>query len=299
VLSFYQQRGYDFVSLTDHNRVTVVKPPDGLLLIPGVELSQNSTICEPAATPGYRCLFHTSGLFVDPALDSARGERIPMAFRPGRSAAYEQQLGIVSELEGIGVINHPMFHFAANARLIRSLAAKGVKLVELWNASLDQQHPGSRQKAEQRAEELWDEILSGGTLVYGVATDDAHHFSDAVERARQGKFAYVGDRAWVMVRAEKEPAAIRAALLGGDFYSTTGVVLDQLVVARDGVRVHVASAGQRQHTLRFVGRGGRELSRSQGDGGSYVPRGDEGYVRAVIEDPEGRKAWTQPVMIAP
>lgn len=297
VLAFYKSRGYDFVALTDHNRVTVVEPPEGLLLIPGVELSQNSTACDPAPTPGYRCLFHTSGLFLDPAKDARRGERLPLPFRPGRLAAYEEQLDLVASLGGIPVINHPLFHFALDGRAIRSLAAgRGVHLVELWNGSLDRQHPGGRADAEARAEQLWDEILSAGTLVYALATDDSHHFSDAADRARRGKFAYIGDQAFVMVRAERDGASIQRALLAGDFYASTGVFLTAVRVSRESIELEVE--GGAAHTVRFVGKGGRELARVEGARARYEPRGDEGYVRAVVEDAAGHKAWLQPVTLS-
>jgi len=49
--------------------------------------------------------------------------------------------------------------------------------------------------------------------------------------------------------------------------------------------------------IRFVGRGSRVLAEQLGVQASYAPRGDEGYVRAVIEGPAGAKAWTQPVFL--
>jgi hypothetical protein len=295
VLQFYKTRGYDFVSLTDHNRVTVVDAPDGLLVIPGIELSQNATICDPKPAPGYRCLFHMSGLFLDPAKDSARGERVPFPFQTGRLAAYQEELGIVRRMDGIAVLNHPLFHFAANARMVSALAKEGVVLVELVNASLDQQHPQSRKSAEARAEAFWDEILSSGTLVYSVATDDAHHFDDANERKRLGKFAYIGDRAWIHVRAEKNPTAIREALLRGDFYGSTGVELASLEVKQKLVAVEMSRPGT--YTTRFIGKGGKELARVTAERARYEPKGNEGYVRAVVEGANGEKAWIQPVML--
>jgi predicted metal-dependent phosphoesterase TrpH len=295
VLAFYKQRGYDFVSITDHNRVTVIDAPDGLLAIPGMELSQNSTICDPKPMPGFRCLFHLSGLFLDPARDEKKGERVSLPFQTGRLAAYQEELGIVKKLDGIAVLNHPLFHFAANARMISALAKEGVTLVELINASLDQQHPKNREAAEARAEALWDEVLSAGTLVYAVATDDAHHFDDAADRKRQGKFAYVGDRAWIRVRAEKNPGAIRAALVRGDFYASTGVELSAWEPSKEALALQVAGGGN--YSTRFIGKGGRELARVAGAKARYEIKGDEGYVRAVVADDQGRKAWLQPVML--
>lgn len=298
VVRFYRERGYDFLALTDHNRVTTLPPPEGMLLFAGVELSQNSTQCEPRPSPGYRCLFHLSGLFVEPARDARKGERIPLGFRPGRLDAYRSQLEVVRSLDGVPVLNHPLFHFAADARLIRGLAGEGVRHVELWNASLDQQHPGSRASAEDRAEALWDEVLSQGTRVFGVATDDAHHFADAAQRARLGKSAYVGDRAWIMVRADKTPASIRSAFDAGDFYASTGVTLATLESESGALSLSVAQAAG-STTIRFVGKHGRELGRVSGPSARRELGKGEGYLRAVVEDSAGRKAWTQPLWESP
>ena len=51
------------------------------------------------------------------------------------------------------------------------------------------------------------------------------------------------------------------------------------------------------YETRFVGRGGRALARQRGAIAEYDPRGDEGYVRAVVRDSRGRKAWVQPLQV--
>lgn len=302
VLRFYAERGYDFVAITDHNRVT--RPPEGavppgLLFVPGVELTQNSERCEPDPAPGYRCLFHTTALFVDPERDPARGERFTPQFRPVRREAYRAHLALAAGLGGVAVVNHPAFHFAADAALLAGLAGEGLGLVELFNASLDQQHPSDRDAAEDRAEALWDATLSAGARVYGLATDDAHHFADAGERRRKGKFAYVGDRAWVMVEAEQELGALQRALLAGRFHASTGIELTQDERGRELVQVAVRPVADRHTTIRFIGRGGRVLSQVDAAEATYAPAGDERYVRAVVERDDGAKAWTQPLFLEP
>ncbi len=298
VLAFYAARGYDFVALTDHNRVTVVKPPDGLLLIPGVEFTQNSKDCTPPPPSGYRCLFHTTGLFVDPSRDRFHGGLIHMPFQRGRMDAYRWEVRHARELGGVAVLDHPLFHFAANASMIAQLAHEGLKLVELFNASLDGQFPGGQRAAEDRAERLWNDVLDRGILIYGMATDDAHHFADAADRRRHGRYAYVGDRAWIMVRAEKRPAAIRSALLAGHFYDSTGVTLRSLERSAQGFHLVVEPQPGEKYAIRFVGRRGKLLSRVEGPEASYRIRGDEGWVRAVVDASSGHRAWIQPVMVA-
>jgi hypothetical protein len=297
VMRFYSTRGYDFLAITDHNRVTVAEPPEGLLLIHGVELTQNSTLCTPKPAPGYRCLFHTTALFVDPALDRARGQRFKIPFRAGRLSAYESQMEIARDLGGIAVINHPLFHFAADARTLGTLSDRQLRLVELFNAAVDRQHPKGQAHAEKRSEELWDQVLSSGVLLYGLATDDAHHFSDVAARRARGKFPYDGDRSWIMVRAEKQPQAIRSALEAGDFYATSGVLLRELESSPSGFRLVIEPADGQSYVTRFIGAGGRELARSEGTQASYEMTGDERYVRAVVTDSRRRKAWVQPVML--
>jgi len=296
VLAFYAARGYDFVAITDHNRITVVTPPDGLLLVPGVELTQNAATCTPAPPRGFRCLFHTSGLFVDPARDRKKGDLIQLPFHPDRTMAYSAQLALVAELGGVAMVNHPHFHFAANADTIALLAQKGLRLLELSNAALDNQSPDGRAAAERRSERLWDDVLSRGARVYGLATDDAHHFpGDGVTRV--GSALYSGDRGFVMVRAHKTVEAIREALLRGDFYATTGIVVRELDATSAALRIAIEPVSGVSHTVRFVGRGGRVLAESSGSEASYAPRGDEGYVRAVVAASSGQKAWIQPVFV--
>jgi hypothetical protein len=57
----------------------------------------------------------------------------------------------------------------------------------------------------------------------------------------------------------------------------------------------MSSAGS--FSTRFIGKGGKELAVVSGPRARYEPRGNEGYVRAVVEDDRGNKAWVQPVML--
>ncbi|MGE0321282.1 MAG: PHP domain-containing protein [Polyangiaceae bacterium] len=292
VLKFYAEHGYRFVSITDHNRVTVApSPTQDMLVFPGVELTQNATQCEPAPSPGFRCLFHTGAVFLHGVSD---GQELKLPFQAGRFAAYDAQLGLAEKLGGIGMIMHPNFHFAVDARLLARLVRRGAKFFEVSNAALDSQHPGGHERAEAHAESLWDGVLAEGLIVYGVATDDAHHFSEAESRRKQMKSAYTGDRGWVQVYAEPNEASIRRALERGEFYASSGVELSSLARDPRHWRVEIQAAEGEQYETRFIGSGGKELAKRTGPIAEYDPRGDEGYVRAVVRDSQGHKAWIQP-----
>ena len=67
---------------------------------------------------------------------------------------------------------------------------------------------------------------TSGTLMYGIAVDDAHTFKQPGNPAVAGP-----GRGWVMVRAARlEARAILEALEDGQFYASTGVELSDYVV---------------------------------------------------------------------
>ena len=52
-----------------------------------------------------------------------------------------------------------------------------------------------------------------------------------------------------------------------------------------------------KYRIRFIGRNGTTLKEVPGSSASYDVRGDEGYVRAVVYESNGKRAWVQPVML--
>jgi len=127
--------------------------------------------------------------------------------------------------------------------------------------------------------------------VWGVATDDSHHYDDAASVEQRGEQAYVGDRGFVMVRAAREPAAIRAAIERGDFYASSGVLLTGLSTTGDPLKVSAAAT----HEIRFVGASGDLWVTLASEAEYALADTTSHYVRAVVTDAEGRKAWTQPL----
>src|SRR5262245_28315840 len=81
VVRWYAAHGYDFIVVTDHNRVTVERSPPSMLVIPGVELTQNVERCFPPPPSGVQCLLHVNALFVTPPADG----RLPWPAAAGPS----------------------------------------------------------------------------------------------------------------------------------------------------------------------------------------------------------------------
>ena len=296
VVRWYAAHGYDFIVVTDHNRVTVERSPSSMLVIPGVELTQNVERCEPPPPSGLQCLLHVNALFVTPPADG----RIPWrpASGPSRFEIYHRALDASRRLGGIAQLNHPNFHYAADAPLITLLARDGLSLMEIANGAWDSNNLPA-EKGHPSTEALWDAVLTAGGDVFGTATDDAHHYADAAAVGARGEAVFPGDLGFVMVRAAaREPAAIRAALTAGDFYASTGVVLARVDRTGDRLEIEIADRSPGAHRFTFIGTRGRVLARATGRRATF-PLADArgGYVRADIEDSAGRRAWTQPIRV--
>lgn len=292
VVRWYAEHGYDFIVFTDHNRITEVPGQGGMLVMPGIELTQNLERCDPPPEPGLQCLLHVNGLFV--GTDTRAIAAVPEPAGFGRLERYGHAIAVTEALGGVAMLNHPNFHYAADASLLAALAGRGLTLFELANEAVDSNNGGD--DAHPSTEALWDAVLSTGVRLWGVATDDAHHYYDAAAVRDRGELAHVGDRGFVMVRAAREPTAIRAALERGDFYASSGVVLKDVTFDGRTLRVTVDEAAEGPHRYAFIGDDGKELHRQRGREGVFeVPEGYAGYVRAVVVDRAGRKAWVQPV----
>ncbi|MBZ5713793.1 CehA/McbA family metallohydrolase [Nannocystis pusilla] len=288
-LRWYEEHGFDFVVVTDHNFVTAPPPGGRMLALPGVELTQNVEGCEPPPEPGLQCLLHVNALIVAEER-AGRIEQFPTARSSAREELFTRALRVNEALGGVAMLNHPNFHYAADAGLLTALAHSGLRLFELANEAIDSNNAGDARHPSTEA--LWDAALGAGARLFAAATDDAHHYYDAPLLARRSETAYTGDRGFVVVHARREPAAIRAALLAGEFYASNGPMLT--AVRRDGAALEIEAA--QPVTVEFVGAGGELLRAVEGTRARMTLAETTGpYLRARVRDGAGKTAWTQPV----
>jgi hypothetical protein len=294
VIAWYEQRGYDFLALTDHNRVSELDPAHdtrdqvalrdpraGLIVLSGIELTHNPDGCLPAGDPEGRCRIHVN--LLGPTARPAG--RIEWAERrsDARLDMYQAALTAQVALGGIVQINHPQWYWGMTPDLLVELAHRGVRLVEIansafakWNAG-DASHPST--------EALWDAALVRGATLWGVASDDAHHY--------QGGGKYPAGGGWVVVRARRDPAAILESLLAGRFYASNGVVLADAGAVAGHLVVAVDPAATGQYTIVMI-ENGRKVATLRGrTARRRIPAA--GYVRAVVTRDDGARAWVQPV----
>ncbi len=281
---WYAEHGFDFVVFTDHNFVTTLASSAQTLFIPGVELTQSLQSCEdPTPLPSMHCLLHVNALFVDPA----KVTTMPPAPDETRVELFTRALKATAAMNGLAQVNHPNFEYSADAKVLTELTRRGARFLEIANEATDSSNGGDA--THPNTEALWDAVLSEGLTLYGVATDDAHHYYDAA----QAKRALVGNRGFVMVRARKDFASIRDAMARGDFYASTGLLFTKLEMTSSAIELQTDADAD----FRCVGEHGKILSQSYGrELRCEVPA--TGYVRAVATKAAGVRAWTQPLRAA-
>jgi hypothetical protein len=289
--AWYAAHGYDFVVFTDHNRVTETPSLPTLLVLRGVEITQNLRSCDPPPERRDACLLHVNALFVTSApfwvyLGIPENKR--------RTFLYARAVDRALALGGLAQLNHPNFQGGAGLDELLALASRGLALVEIANMAVDSDNEGGGRRLSTEA--LWDAALTRGAHVFGTATDDAHHYADAEAVERRGETAYTGDRGFVVVRADRTEAALRAAVERGDFYASTGVVFERVELGRTGISLDVRPEDP-PCTFEVIS-GGRVVHRAEGRSLRFDPRDTAGgYVRVTVTDASGRKAWTQPVWL--
>jgi len=283
VTRWYQDHGYSFLVLSDHNYLTAegsfpYEKREGFLLIQGEEVSA----FYQATADGPRRPIHVNALDLKAVIEPVNG----------RTAAETVQANVdrIRAARAVPHVNHPNFRWALAADDLSKI--RGCRLLEIWNGHPTVHNQGGG--GVPGMEEVWDRLLSGGMLLYGIAVDDAHHFKGefAAERINPG-------RGWLHVRAPAlRPDALMEALERGDFYASTGPLLEDVTADDASLRLRISPLLDFKYTTFFYGKGGRVLASSSDPAPSYSFRGDEGYVRAKVVDSAGRGAWVQPVFVA-
>jgi hypothetical protein len=278
VVRWYREHGYDFLVLTDHNYLTSV---DGLNALHGAD-DQFLVVKGEEVTDGFGGkALHVNGLDV----------RQRVAPQGGTSVVdvLQRNVDAIRQANGVPHINHPSFRWSITGEELR--AVRNNKLFEIFNG-----HPqvnSSGGGGVPGLEEAWDAILTSGTLLYGVAVDDAHVFKQPGNPDVAGP-----GRGWVVVRAARlAPRALLEAMERGDFYASTGVELLDYQATGERISVSVKPTAFSKYRIQFLGKNGKLLREITTPTATYDIAGDEGHVRARVLESNGRTAWCQPVQV--
>lgn len=258
-IRWYRERGYDFLAITDHWVLTCGCPqPDGAFItLTGAELNGEG--------------YHMVALGLSALPDEA------LADSPCEIAAAVRASG------GIAFAAHPYWTGQSSADVAAMTDIAGV---EVFNAVCE------KMVGLGHARVHWDDLLSQGRRLTGLAVDDTHwkHGSHGT--------------GYVMVRAAAlTESAILEAITAGNFYSSTGPTIQDLRVVslpdgRPALKVSCSPCA----TITFHAKGpaGRRFTAPAGETleSALLPlRKKQVFVRVECEDGAGRIAWSNAVML--
>ena len=204
-------------------------------------------------------------------------------------------------------VNHPNFHYAID--LEDMLVLDGERFFEVYNGHPQVHNQGD--SLHMATEEMWDLINisylgQGKPLMYGLATDDAHHY-----HVKGSKWSNAG-RGWVMVYADSLTAkSIILAMEEGQFYASTGVELDRLEIDSQRISITVAAETGINYHIAFIGcRDGASdpevFKEVEGEQATFDFTKDILFIRCKITSTKRHEnpienliyemAWTQPVL---
>jgi hypothetical protein len=278
VVRWYREHGYSFLVLTDHNFLTAT---DALNALHGADEQFQVIRGEEVSSSFESKSLHVNGL------DPSRG----VGKQAGTSVAdiLQKSVDAIRAADGVPHINHPNFRWSITRDELQQV--RNNRLFEIYSGHPLVNNLGGG--GVPGLEDVWDAILTSGTLLYGIAVDDAHIFKDPGNPAAAGP-----GRGWVVVRAPRlERRALLEALERGDFYASTGVELTDLLVSPERMHIVVKSLASSKYRVQFIGKGGRIVHESTEPTATYTFAGDEGYVRARVIESNGRMAWIQPVQV--
>lgn len=280
VATWYRSQSYDFMSLTDHCKITQIQDDAGLLCIPGVELNTRGTRENKIG------LYHVVGVGVDAMCDC--------------SVHDDPQLLIdaIVAAGGLAIIAHPKW--SGNVVDREFVELQNYVGIECFNYACQIDNNTGL------ADIHWDMLTLHGKQVFGFATDDAHwHIED-------------GGGGWVMVKAKAlTQDAILDAIRNGHFYSSSGPVIHDVtfdgetisVSCSPAAAIHFMTGGPLgQSYWADVGAHNRLGSNDSRDPesdqsllteASYKVRGSEPFIRVEVVDRNNRVAWTQPFKLTP
>ncbi len=266
VCQLYREGGYDFLSLTDH-----FLPKYGFPIADTRDFRTNrfttilgAEVHAPSTELGEMWHILSVGL--------------PLDFEPTTAAETGPALAARCVAAGAFVaLPHP----AWNGMTVGDAdAIPCAHAVEVYN------HTSHVEEDRGDGTVMLDTLLSRGRRILGCATDDAHF-------KRNDWFG-----GWVMVKSETlEPEALVEALKAGRYYSSQGPEIHALQVSCTEVIVECSPAT----TIVALGRGSAgAFSTSPGQTSARLPLDKfrkGGWLRVVVVDEAGRRAWSNPVWL--
>jgi len=263
VLEWYRCRGYHFVALADHNVPSqALTLAEDWITLAGIEID---------GLDPFLGLYHVVGI----------GTEVPQA-SPEPARSMQATVDWLRSAGALIFIAHPYWSGQLSADLI---GIEGCFALEVYNGGCEVDD------AKGFSHVHWDDMLSAGRRLWGVAVDDAH-WRDGDHDAGLG---------WIWVKAQElTQQAILESLQRGWFYASSGPQIYDLwldaerneTVVRCSPAAVIDFVGNGRFSRRFLAPKGQSLTEAR-----YRLRRHQRYVRVACRDVQGRWAWSNPVFL--
>lgn len=272
VVALYRRGGYDFLALTDHRLYGYGQEfsSEDFLLIPGMEMDLRDE--------QRQCDNHLVVLRSQPSgRNYADLDHVEPGPWQGR-ASCQRVIDALAAHDNYVIYCHPVW---SRCELEDFVGYDNLLGLEIFNYGC------AVENRTGLADLYWDSLLRRGKRVWGFATDDSHQ---AVEDFCGG---------YIMVQAEAlTEQAIVQSIAQGRFYSSTGPEVIDWGVADGKIYLRCSPA----RSIHFVAYERHGQSFHAPEGGVITQAElpiDKPYlyVRAEVEDHQGRVAWTNPIFL--
>ncbi len=265
----YEEKGYDFISVTDHNICSIDLLPDykGILLINGVEFSFKDVVTNKD--------FHILGL------------GIKEAFTLPERVIAENVVNLIMARGGEAIICHP-YWLCLTLEDIKPL--KKCLGMEIYNRTCTGIGRGY-------STVHWDDYLTNAGNIWGLAVDDTHGDLTSFDGWIMAKANQCTED------------AIMASIRSGHYYSTQGPEIKDMSITEKKLSIECSPVSNIYFICGNYGGRNEEMFRSLQDGLNYVREdytftsaeyqitGNEKYIRVEIIDHKGKRAWSNPIFL--
>lgn len=267
-IKLHKENGYDFLALTDHRQYNYKNfaPETELTIIPGMEIDATFD-----REKGFRT-YHTVCLGLNDGSNGFVQDEKFICENVKTQEDFQKYLDSVYAKNNIAFYCHPEWS-STPPRYFENL--NGYFAMEIWNSGC------AIERSMDTNAAYWDEMLGQGHKLWGVAVDDGHE-------------EYHHCKGWVMVNAENDVKSILEALQNGSFYSSTGPAIKDFYV--DDGKVFVETEDECAK-IWFCADKHPSLQFENTSVACAELNGQYEYIRAVVMDKDGRRAWTNPIFI--
>jgi hypothetical protein len=275
VVYWYASRGYDWLAITDHNigllpeSAAKLSEKYGILVIPGNEITGTG---------------HVVGLGITENCNKTD------FCQPFVRDSLQAGVDWIRDHGGVPILAHPNWGHVYGADVIAQI--KDCNIFEIHNASPDCNtfaaggFPGT--------DDIWNDALNLGLRLYGVGSDDAHHYLP--EKFHQVHASAHGGECATYVACNKLTAKnVLAALATGKCVASSGARPVRAVLSGGKYVVEVDDPYAHFHfTTEFIGPRG-VVARAHGRKVSCPFPKSAKWLRARVFCSSGKYLWTQPV----